>query len=78
MPMTIGGIQSSSFTAVVAGVRAGNDARMLREVFSSSGLLTEDLKQGLDELQQAGSSVTRAGLAGLRSELIGSLIDVTA
>lgn len=61
-----------------AGLRAEFESIIMRQALGSAGLLSPDLAAGLDALGEAGHSVTEAGLAAKRHDLIGTLIDEMA
>lgn len=74
--MSVSPISNGAFAAMAAGARGELRATTMRSVFDGAGLLDENLAQGLDALEHQAHDLTQAGVAKMRGDLVGTLIDV--
>ncbi len=75
--MSVSGV-SGSMAAIVGGVRGELKAMVMSRALEDAGLLDENLKRGLDEVQALARSTTEAGIAQLRADTVGIIIDALA
>ncbi|MHC5113371.1 MAG: hypothetical protein ACYTGP_02955 [Planctomycetota bacterium] len=76
--MSVNPLASGSAAAMLAGVRTELRAETMRQAFGSAEVLDANLAEGLDALSDAARSLTRAGHEALRSDVVGTLIDILA
>jgi len=78
--MSISSVSSAfaSLRPIAAGVRAQMDAMVLSTALDSMGMLDPEVGAALDSVADAGRSLTEAGVAAAKSDLVGRLLDVLA
>jgi hypothetical protein len=74
----IAGISGSSWSAILGGARSQLQAHVFARAVEEAGLLDDHLAAGFDALGRQSQSLSEAGLASARSDLLGSFIDALA
>ncbi|MHC4414817.1 MAG: hypothetical protein ACYS0G_05990 [Planctomycetota bacterium] len=76
--MSVSAVSGSSLAAIGAGVRGELKSTVLNRALNDAGLLDQNLARGLQAIEALAQSKTKSGLAALRADTAGTLIDVLA